>query len=484
MNIFHVASECVPFAKTGGLADVVGSLPAALSKLGHKVCVALPAYRGTLSKIEKSSKKYSIRGKNEDLAVEGTVYEHESDTGITFYLFENKEYFYRDYLYGTPESDYPDNLDRFMFFCKAFLEFLPTLSFKPDVLHCHDWQTSLIPLYLKSIYAGNNFYNSIRSVYTIHNLGYQGLFPATEFPKLGIPDSYYSIDGIEFYHKINLMKGGIFYSDKITTVSKKYSKEIQTIEYGCGLEGVLNVRKNDIIGIVNGIDYSLWNPAKDKFLAAKFSEKNISGKQECKQALLERFGLPVNLQTPIIAMISRLADQKGFDILMDVFDKLMELDIFFVLLGTGDKKYHDLFEKLSKQYKNRTGIMIAFDNALAHQIEAGADMFLMPSQYEPCGLNQLISLKYGTIPIVRGTGGLDDTILDYSENQSRGNGFKFFEYSGKSLLDKVVSAIDVYNDRESWITLQKRAMKQDFSWKTAAKQYIELYSQLTCGLIE
>ncbi len=456
MKVLFCASEVVPFAKTGGLADVAGSLPPYLKKLQIDLRIAMPKYSCIKVKGQKSR-----LGRN-----------------IPVYFIKNDQYFNRPYLYGTEKGDYPDNLDRFSFFCRSVLELLKKENFKPDIIHCHDWQTALIPVYLKTIYKDDPFYNSIKTVFTIHNMAYQGVFPKEEYPKIGIGWEYFNIEGLEFYDKVNLMKGALLFSDFITTVSPTYSKEIQTPEFGCKLEGVLSKRKDSLAGILNGIDYDEWNPKTDKELFRKYSVALAADKVYNKVGLQKECGLPVKPDVPLLGVVGRLAHQKGFDILAEKIDQIVSMDLQFVLLGTGDEVYHRIMQDIAKKHPKNTSINIKFDNVLAKKIYAGSDMFLMPSRYEPCGLGQLISLRYGTIPIVRSTGGLADTITEFNPQTKDGNGFIFEEYSAEELFSTIKRALDIYKDRKLWLSLVKSAMGHDFSWGNSAKEYVKLYKKL------
>jgi starch synthase len=473
LNVIIVSPEVVPFAKTGGLADVAGSLPLALKGLGCNVYMFMPLYREILTKgmeVESTGVEVSVPLGRRILT--GKVCKG-SLGGIPVYFIKRDEYYDRSYLYGTPEGAYFDNLERFTFFSRAVLEALKVddLGIKADIIHCHDWQAGLIPVYIKDIYK--NAFPDTRTVFTIHNIAYQGLFPYFLFTLTGLSGKMFSMEGIEFRGKINFLKAGIVFSDLVTTVSEGYSKEIQTHEYGYGLEVVLKSRAKDLYGVLNGVDYTKWNPETDEFIPSNFSHGDLKGKKACKRELIKEFSLKLKPGDPLVGVISRLADQKGFDILSEAIEELMELKIGMVVLGTGEKKYHRLFEELAGRYPERLGVKITFDNALAHRIEAGSDMFLMPSRYEPCGLNQIYSLRYGTIPVVRATGGLDDTIKDY--NGGEGNGFKFKKYSSKALIEKLKEACNVYKDKKAWEALQKKVMQEDFSWERSARKYLELY---------
>ncbi|NIO48319.1 MAG: glycogen synthase GlgA [Candidatus Aminicenantes bacterium] len=478
MKILFASSEVTPFAKTGGLADVSASLPAAIASLGHQVRVIMPMYRSVM----KGNFKLRSLEKSLDLSHRGRLIKDKvfySETGRNplIYFIKRDEFFDRDMLYGTSKGDYPDNADRFIFFSKGILNLCKLAGFQPDVIHCNDWQTSLAPVYLKSLYKNDPFFCNARTIFTIHNLAYQGVFPEQYMAVSELPPEFFSIKGLEYYGKINFMKGGILFSDIITTVSGKYAREIQTSEYGYGLDGVLRERSNDIYGVLNGVDYTEWSPETDSHIAANYNPEDISGKRNCKEELIEIFELEGSVKTPVIGIISRLADQKGFDILANAMDELMRMKLLLVLLGKGDEKYEEKFSELGKKYKGRLGVKIAFDTVLAHKIEAGSDMFLMPSRYEPCGLNQMYSLKYGTIPIVRATGGLEDTIKEFDPETEKGNGFKFAEYSPRAMVTGVKKASEAYQNRDLWLRLMRNAMKEDFSWKTSALKYIDIYNK-------
>lgn len=477
MKVLIASPEIYPFVKTGGLADVTGALPKALKKLGIDVRVILPKHKG----IEELGfpmkyKNYKIACQVSQSFVDAEIVESEYD-GITAYLVEKDEYYYRDYLYSTPDGDYLDNAERFIFFAKSILEAMKVTGFIPDVLHCNDWETALSPVFLKSFAKDDPLLRKVSTLLTIHNLGYQGIFWHYDMHLLNIGWEYFTPGALEFFGHINFLKGGIVFSDILNTVSRQYSKEIQTTEFGCGLEGILTTRKNDLYGIVNGIDYEEWNPEKDQHIPARYNEKDLANKKICKAALQKEYGLPVVENIPLIGTISRLADQKGFDLIASSLKDMLSKGVQYIILGTGERKYHDLFTKLSKQFPKSFAVKIAYDNRLAHLIEAGSDMFLMPSQYEPCGLNQLYSLKYGTVPIVRGVGGLEDTIVDYTKSPDIGTGFKFYDYSEKALLDAIERALGVYKNQSAWQSLIKKCMSEDFSWEKSAKEYAELYKK-------
>lgn len=477
MKVLIASPEVYPFVKTGGLADVTGALPKALKALGVDVRVILPKHKG----IEEPG--FPIRYKNLKISclvsqsnIEAEVVESEYD-GVTAYLVEKDEYYYRDYLYSTPDGDYLDNAERFVFFSKSILEAIRVTGYIPDVLHVNDWETALAPVFLKILYRDDPMLKGIPTLLTIHNLGYQGLFWHNDMHLLNIGWEYFTPDYLEFFGKINFLKGGIVFSDIINTVSKRYSEEIQTTEFGHGLDGILRTRKTDVYGIINGIDYEEWNPKNDRYLPAQFSADDPGNKAVCKAALQEAFGLPANGNIPLLATISRLADQKGFDLIASSMEEIASTGAQYVVLGTGERRYHDLFTELAKKFPKSFSVRIAYDNGLAHLIEAGADMFLMPSRYEPCGLNQLYSLRYGTVPVVRGVGGLEDTIRDYAREPSRGTGFKFHEYSKEAMMDALRRALRVYEEKPAWVELVKRCMEEDFSWDRSAREYMELYKK-------
>ena len=473
MRILFVASEGLPFSKTGGLADVVEALPKALVAQGHEVAVVLPRYRETkATAVVMPSLTISMGGTRLRFPAigDGTVL-----NGVRYFFVEDAEYFDRDGLYGSKTGDYPDNPERYAEFCRASIEVAKHV-WPPDVLHCHDWQTALVPVLLRTSYGDDPVVKDIPVVFSIHNMGYHGQFPKSVLERVGLPEALFHPAGIEFFGSVNLLKGGLIYSDYLTTVSRRYAQEIQTKEYGYGLEGVVRGRADRLVGILNGVDYSEWNPEKDKLVAAKYSANDLSGKQVCKQDLLEVFGLPAeHLSRPLIGIVSRFADQKGFDLIAEKAHELMREDLAVVVLGAGEKKYEDLFRALVAAYPGRVGLKIAYDNTLAHKVEAGSDMFLMPSRYEPSGLNQMYSLKYGTVPLVRATGGLDDSIEPFDVEHGTGTGFKFKEYTGEALLFAVRQALHHYMDERIWKRIQLNGMTKDFSWKTPAAEYAKLY---------
>jgi starch synthase len=479
LRVLFVASEGVPFAKTGGLADVVGTLPQALEEQGVEVKVLMPYYR----MVKEGKVPTTLIA--EDLEVNLGLINHPfnlmapADSGSPFYFVERDEFYDRSQLYGIPRGDYFDNLERFAFFSGAVLPFCRALDFTPDVIHCHDWQSALVPVYLRKRWAGEDMLAKAKTVFTIHNLAFQGLFPKEKYPLLGLDWSFFSIDGLEYYDQINLLKGGIVCADAVTTVSPRYSQEIQTEELGYGLEGVLRTRAEQLHGILNGVDYQDWSPETDSLIPASFNPEDLKGKAANKAALMEAFGLSKDLaDAPILAVISRLADQKGFDLLAEILPQLMKQKLMLVILGTGDEKYHRWLEAEAPKYMGKLGAKIAFNNQLAHLMEAGADMFLMPSRYEPCGLNQIYSMKYGTIPVVRETGGLADTVTPVGDPKTPGTGFVFSDYTPEAFLKAIHTALNAYANKDLWSRIMLHAMTQDFSWKVSAKAYLELYKSL------
>lgn len=481
LKVLYATSEIYPYSKTGGLADVSYALPQALSSIGVKVTSISPFYRS----VKKNSIKLKNHKKILKIPFKGTIYPayifyKKINPHWQTYFVQCDEFFDRSGLYGTNLGDYSDNAERFSYFSLAVLEFCRILAPKPQIIHCHDWQTGLIPAYLKKLYGlqKDPIFRTTKTVFTIHNMAYQGIFPAEVIDCASIPRNLFSLQGLEFYGMVNLLKGGLVFADRITTVSPKYAEEIQTPEFGHGLEGVLKERKKDLYGILNGVDYSIWNPANDRHISIPYSPEELVGKIICKQALIKKLGLHGSEDSPLLGMISRLVEQKGIDLLINIIPDLIESGCLLVILGSGDKPTEDKLLRLSHQYKKQLYVHIGFDDTLAHEIEAGADIFLMPSRYEPCGLNQLYSLKYGTIPVVRATGGLDDTIQNFNLREKTGNGFKFTNFSSKAFLAKIKQALKCYAKKNQWNQLIKNAMSEDHSWNRSARLYKDLYLSL------
>lgn len=477
MKIAMLSSEIAPFAKTGGLADVLGTLSTALEKRGHEISLIMPAYRSVLNgpfALDETAIRLTVSLGTS--TAEGTVLEARLGQNIPVYLVRADRYFDRDFLYGTPHGDYPDNAERFAFFCRAALEILR--RHPPQVVHCHDWQTALGIVFLKAQGSRYPEVASAKTLLTAHNLGFQGIFRESNWPLLNLDRSYFSPPYLEFFGNINFLKGGLIVADKITTVSPSYAQEIMSEEQGFGLQGILQQRAADLTGILNGVDYSEWNPETDPFIARRYSEKDLTGKRICKDKLQGSLGLPVKSAVPLFGMISRLTSQKGFDLVQKIFDEMMERELQLALLGSGELRYEDFFATAAARFPEKFAARTGFDEALAHRIEAGADIFLMPSLYEPCGLNQMFSLKYGTIPIVRAIGGLKDTVIDYNAEPGKGTGFVFDRYEPNALLESIDRALRVFADNRSWTALIHRAMRIDFSWDRSAQQYSNLYEQL------
>jgi starch synthase len=452
---------------------VAGALPKALSRLGHSVRVVMPRYK--LDKIEASGERLPGELRVPFNFGERRVEVYVDRSGeVPVYFIDAPEYFSRAKLYG--ETDDPE---RFAFFSRAVLEFARALGEHFDIIHLNDWMTGLAPAYLKTVYAGDPAFDGTKTLFTIHNIAFHGLFKLEELPKLGLPEWLNRAEGgLEFYQLGSALKAGLVFSDAISTVSPRYAAEIQTPEFGEKFDGLLRARREDLFGILNGVDYDEWNPETDKLIVANYSADDLSGKLECKRDLLRAFGLPEDPGRPLIGCISRLSDQKGFNLILSVVDRMLESGTAFVLLGSGLEAYERAFQALRDARRSQVGVYLGFSNELAHKIEAGADMFLMPSRFEPCGLNQMYSLKYGTVPIVRAAGGLDDTIENFDPDTLQGNGFKFYEYDSERLLEKIEEARLVYSQAELWRTLMLNGMRADFSWTESARHYVELYQRL------
>jgi starch synthase len=485
MNILLATSEAIPFAKTGGLADVCGALPIALERLGHKVAVMLPAYRHTQycgQPVEPLGLDFIVPIGSK--MVSGHLSKSSLPGGkVPVFLIHQDQYFDRDQLYGADGKDYIDNCERFVFFSRAVLEAIRLLELPVNVLHANDWQTGLLPAYLKIVYAGDPRYQKIASVFSIHNMAYQGQFWHWDMLLTGLDWKYFNWHQMEFHGKLNLLKTGMVFADAVVTVSPRYAQEIQTSPLGCGLEGVLQFRREALSGILNGIDESDWNPATDRHLAKQFDADSVGvGKPACKEALQKELRLPLAADAPLVASVGRLEEQKGADLIVELIQRWVQTsDVQWVVLGTGQPKYHKLFEILAQKHPQKVAARLEFSNPLAHRIEAGSDIFLMPSRFEPCGLNQLYSLKYGTVPIVHETGGLADTIVGYGSPQAEStppNGFSFQEYSPLALSETLRRACDLYRlQPEAWKKLVDTGMRQDWSWGRSARKYAELYQK-------
>ena len=477
MKIAMISSEIAPFAKTGGLAEVVETLSLALARSGHEMSLIMPAHRSVLEghfASAESPATFSAPLSNRQM--EFSVLQASLGENVVVYFIRADHYYDRPFLYGTAAGDYPDNAERYLFFCRAALEVLR--RHPVDVVHAHDWQAALSIVALQAQRHRYSELSAAKTVFTVHNLGFQGIFPESDWHLLNLDRGLFNPRHLEFFGKINLLKGALVFADKITTVSPTYAEEILGPAQGFGLEGVLRERAHDLVGILNGVDYSRWNPEIDPFIAKRYSAESPAGKHACKKALQLQLGLPSDPGKPLLGMISRLTPQKGFDLIEAIMDKLLERDIQVALLGSGDPHYEEFFTQAAARFPTGIAARLGFDEALAHRIEAGADIFLMPSLYEPCGLNQMFSLKYGTIPVVRSVGGLKDTVEDYNPAAQTGTGFVFADYRPDALLEAIDRALQALQDRKAWMALCSRAMKMDFSWDRSAGNYSALYELL------
>jgi starch synthase len=479
MRVILAASEAVPYSKTGGLADVAGALPKALKRVGCDVSLVIPRYVGLSHHHGDVLSDHTGHRLFDDLYVPfaggvkyASVWQDFLD-GAPVYLIDNPEYFARGYIYGYGNFE----AERFAYFSRAVIELAKRLGAPPDLIHCNDWQTGFIPAYLRTVYATDPFFARTATLFTIHNLAYQGTFHPGLLPHLGFGMDVFQY-GMEFHGEASAMKGGIYFATALSTVSRKYAEEIQTPGFGNRLDGLLRSRRGDLLGILNGVDYGEWDPAHDPHLAAHYSIDDLDGKQECKRDLLRRFYLPEDVERPVVAIVSRLTVQKGIDLIAQAVWRILDAGAYFMLLGSGGKSYEDYFQHVHDNRPQQVGVYFGYSNPLAHQIEAGADIFLMPSAYEPCGLNQMYSLRYGTPTIVRGVGGLDDTIANFERTTRQGNGFKFYEYSPDRLMEKVYEALMIYYDREMWRQLQRNCLMADHSWDRAAHNYLDAYHQI------
>ncbi|HEY3488705.1 MAG TPA: glycogen synthase GlgA [Candidatus Deferrimicrobiaceae bacterium] len=479
MKVLIVSSEAVPFAKTGGLADVCGALPRALRRIGIEADLALPFY-GCIDPA-----RFGTRPAGPSFPVplaqhdeNGSVSEVDGGEGVRVFLVRNDRFFDREFLYGTKDGDYVDNCERFTFFCRALMEWMRRTGRHYDVIHSNDWQAALIPAYLKTRYAGDPAFRGTGSLFTIHNLGYQGIFWNHALPVTGLGWDLFTPQGVEFYGNLNLMKAGLNFADLLSTVSPTYAREVQTVEYGYGLEGVLHERRESLVGILNGVDYDEWNPSTDRFIGAPFSAADLSGKRVCRAELLREFGMPIDVEEPVAGFVGRLNEQKGVDLIEQAGEWIANSPMRLVVLGAGERRYEDSLTDLANRFPGRIAVRLAYDNRLAHMIEAGSDLYLMPSRYEPCGLNQIYSLRYGTIPIVRVTGGLADTVVDADAFPDAGTGFSFSGYAAAELIGAIRRALDAFRDPVRRESIIRRGMGLDFSWDASARAYAVLYERV------
>lgn len=477
MKVLIVSPEVAPYVKTGGLADVSGTLVNALRRTGTEASVILPLY----GEIRKRVKDWGITPVSGEISVPlgndietGRLWKAKTPAGADAFFIQNDRFFDRDHLYGTPEGDFSDNASRFIFFSRGVIESLKVLGLRVDIIHCNDWQTGLVPVYIKTLYRDE--FPDTATLLTIHNLGYQGIFWHLDMPLTGLGWEMFTMSALEFHGKINLLKGGLLFADTIMTVSRTYAREIQTPEHGFGLEDVLKERSSDLHGIMNGIDYREWSPWRDRLIPSRYNRKNVSGKGICKKFLQRECNLEED-DSPVIGMVARLSSQKGIDLVADSIDDIIQSGSQMVILGSGEKNYHDILLNLHAHYRGRLSVTIGYDNAFAHRIYAGSDIFLMPSRYEPCGLGQIIALRYGTIPVGRRTGGFADSVTEYDTSSGSGTGFLFQEYSPKALKNTVQKATRLYRSRDIWRTIMRNAMSQESSWRQPAKEYLALYKK-------
>lgn len=477
LKILSVAAEAHPFAKTGGLGDVCGALPLAHHRLGHDVRCVLPHYASV-----STHGKATIQNTGRTLSIpvgisnpQAAIHLTHLQNKVPLYLIGNDFYFGRKGLYGEGGADYPDNASRFVFFCRAALEWCKAIGFQPDIIHCHDWQAGLVPAYLKLVYQHDPFFKNTRTLFTIHNLGYQGNFDVSTLALAHLPAEAFHTQGLEFHGRFSFLKAGLVYSDLLTTVSKRYRQEILLAENGFHMEGVLQTRKDNLYGVLNGVDYEEWNPESDPWIAAPFDRDHLNGKAVCRKTLLAEMNLTVPQKKPVVSMVTRLSWQKGIDLVRDGFAQIMKENIRLVLLGVGDPAYEAFFTKQEKRYAGHFACKLAFDEGLAHRIIAGSDILLMPSVYEPCGLTQMYALRYGTVPVARSVGGLADTVKNFNPDTGRGTGFNFRRFELKYLLKSLRTASGLFADRTPWRRLIRNGMSQNLSWERAATEYIRLY---------
>ncbi len=476
MKVLIATPEASPFVKTGGLADVTGALLREFRRMDIDAYLMLPLYSAIRDAFYLADTGMRLTVPVGDRRYNSRIWSYGSDV----YLIECNEFFERPELYGTPEGDYPDNAARFTFYCRAVLEACMAVGIRPDVIHCNDWQTALMPLYVKTLYR-TEFFSKTATIMTIHNLGYQGLFDVSDFPLTGLGWEWFNPEGVEFYGRVNLLKAGLIASDIITTVSPTYAREILTDEYGFGLDGVLRKRSSDLYGVINGIDYEEWDPGRDGSIPANYNLSDISGKALCRKALIDECSLKGNRDAPLIAFVGRLSAQKGLDILLESVGDIVSMGGRFIILGKGDEHFHKGVLGLAEKYDGSVYVKIGYDEAFARRIYAGSDIFLMPSRYEPCGLGQLIAMRYGTVPVARKTGGLADTIIDYNPLKGDGTGFLFEDYKASALRECLRTAFSVFVDKRRWRGMIISAMGMDFSWKNSALRYVELYDTAIKG---
>jgi starch synthase len=476
LNILFVSPEVHPFAKTGGLGDVSGALPRALKELGHDVRVMLPKYRS----VDQAKRAVKPMGRTVTVTVgpktlTGELHESRLHRSMPVYMVDQRDYFDREGFYGDAHGEFHDNAERFIFFNRAVLEACKSLDFQPDIIHCNDWQTGLIPCYLQTLYNSDPFFENTRTVFSIHNLGYQGNFDKRAIPAAHLPWDLFTLEGVEFYGQFSFLKTGLVYADVLATVSKTYRREILTPEHGFAMDGVLRHHQDKLFGILNGVDYREWDPQNDAHIKTRYGPKSLKGKPECKKSLLRKLSLPIKEKTPLICMVTRLSPQKGIDLVVQSFSELMALDAAWVILGSGEADYENFFKDQDRKNEGRFRFVSGFDEKLAHQIIAGSDLLLMPSKYEPCGLTQMYALRYGTVPVVRRVGGLADTVKSFQPGNSRGTGFLFKHAEAGELLRSLKKALALYSRKKDWRTLMRNGMKQDFGWDRAAKHYDRLY---------
>jgi starch synthase len=478
MRILMVTPESNPFCRSGGLAEVIFALAWTLVKhLGHEVRVVMPLYRQVRdSGLPLTSTGFTLSIPLSWKTMPAEIYTAEPEPNLRFYLIAQDALFNRDGLYGTAYGAFEDNAERFIFFSRAVVEMIEALELDGDLCHCHEWQTGLVPVYLRTLYAGRPRLQRLATVYTVHNVGYQGIFSSFDLPLTGLGWELLSPKALEFFGQLNLMKGGLVFADLLNTVSSRYREEILTPEYGFGLEGLFQERAQELYGILEGVDYSRWDPAIDAFLVTAYDRDHLEGKEACKKALIKRFGLNLPPDRPLLGMTTRFFERKGIDLVENILDDLMHLELGFVIQGVGEERHHYLLQEIASRYPERMGLVIGYGDDLAHQIIAGTDIFLMPSRYEPCGLDQLYCLRYGTVPVVRATGGLDETIQEYDPASGAGTGFKFTGYTPAELMAAVHRALSLYQNRPACQALMRQNMALDYSWlSTAAPKYVELY---------